>query len=81
MRQFDNPNRQKAIKKLVSISLGNILAKNIELFSRAIYFYKKILHFVFQVTKRIVTFYIEVLLMTNLIYSPMMPNEQKISSQ
>ena len=78
MRQFGVPYRIKAIKKTSSGLVEKFTIKQIRIRIASCLLRKLFIFFVFQVTKRIVMFHIEVPLMANLIHSPVMPNEQKI---
>ena len=71
---------EKPLQRLILVSQGN-LQKKIRFQCESSFFRKIFMFFLFLVTKRIVTLYIEVPLMTNLIHIPMMPNEQKKSFQ
>ena len=80
MHQFSVPNRRNAIKKTISALIGKFTIKNIRILFESCFFLEKCLHF-FYITKRIVTLHIQVPLMTILIYSSRVPNDQNISFQ
>ena len=71
MHQFGVRNRRKAVKKTSSGLTGKFTIKKFEFYLRPVFLEK------FLLCLRIVTFHIEVPLMTNLIYSQMMPMNGK----
>ena len=77
--EFGAPKTRKTVKKTRSGLIGKFTINKIRILFESCFF-RKFFTF-FKVTKRLVTIHIEVPLMTNLNYSPMMPNKQKISFQ